>query len=130
MGARGVRVNAVAPTYIETPLNAFVKNSPRMCDAWIGGTPMARMGQVDEIASRRAVPRLGGGEPDDRKHRFGRWRLHLLVVLAEQHARAKIERRCGRPISGWTSGAPAPGGRVRRGGEAAGLGPASDPGLA
>jgi NAD(P)-dependent dehydrogenase (short-subunit alcohol dehydrogenase family) len=50
-GARGVRVNAVAPTYIETPLNAFVKNSPRMYDAWIGGTPMARMGQVDEIAS-------------------------------------------------------------------------------
>ena len=50
-GARGIRVNAVAPTYIETPLNAFVKNSPRMYDAWIGGTPMARMGQVDEIAS-------------------------------------------------------------------------------
>ena len=50
-GARGVRVNAVAPTYIETPLNAFVKNNPRMYDAWIGGTPMARLGRVDEIAS-------------------------------------------------------------------------------
>jgi NAD(P)-dependent dehydrogenase (short-subunit alcohol dehydrogenase family) len=48
---RGVRVNAVAPCYIETPLNAFVKNTPTMYDAWIGGTPMARMGQVDEIAS-------------------------------------------------------------------------------
>jgi NAD(P)-dependent dehydrogenase (short-subunit alcohol dehydrogenase family) len=48
---RGVRVNAVAPCYIETPLNAFVKNTPAMYDAWIGGTPMARMGQVDEIAS-------------------------------------------------------------------------------
>ncbi|MGH6677812.1 MAG: SDR family NAD(P)-dependent oxidoreductase [Bradyrhizobium sp.] len=50
-GARGVRVNAIAPTYIETPLNAFVKSNPRMYDAWIGGTPMARLGQVDEIAS-------------------------------------------------------------------------------
>jgi NAD(P)-dependent dehydrogenase (short-subunit alcohol dehydrogenase family) len=50
-GGRGVRVNAVAPTYIATPLNAFVKNSPKMYDAWIGGTPMARMGEVDEIAS-------------------------------------------------------------------------------
>jgi NAD(P)-dependent dehydrogenase (short-subunit alcohol dehydrogenase family) len=50
-GARGVRVNAVAPTYIETPLNAFVKNNPAMWDAWVGGTPMARMGRVDEIAS-------------------------------------------------------------------------------
>jgi NAD(P)-dependent dehydrogenase (short-subunit alcohol dehydrogenase family) len=50
-GARGVRVNAVAPTYIATPLNAFVKSNPQMYDAWIGGTPMARMGEVDEVAS-------------------------------------------------------------------------------
>jgi NAD(P)-dependent dehydrogenase (short-subunit alcohol dehydrogenase family) len=50
-GARGVRVNAVAPTYVTTPLNAFVKSNPQMYDAWIGGTPMARMGEVDEIAS-------------------------------------------------------------------------------
>ncbi|MEA2957460.1 MAG: hypothetical protein QOJ58_2960, partial [Alphaproteobacteria bacterium] len=50
-GSRGVRVNAVAPTYVATPLNAFVKNNPQMYDAWIGGTPMARMGEVDEVAS-------------------------------------------------------------------------------
>jgi len=50
-GARGIRVNAVAPTYIETPLNAFVKSNPAMYDAWIGGTPMARLGRVDEIAA-------------------------------------------------------------------------------
>jgi NAD(P)-dependent dehydrogenase (short-subunit alcohol dehydrogenase family) len=50
-GARGVRVNAVAPTYINTPLNAFVKQNPKMYDAWIGGTPMGRMGEVEEIAS-------------------------------------------------------------------------------
>jgi len=50
-GARGVRVNAVAPTYINTPLNAFVKKNPVMYDAWIGGTPMGRMGEVEEIAS-------------------------------------------------------------------------------
>jgi len=50
-GARGVRVNAVAPTYINTPLNAFVKSNPAMYDAWIGGTPMGRLGESDEIAS-------------------------------------------------------------------------------
>jgi NAD(P)-dependent dehydrogenase (short-subunit alcohol dehydrogenase family) len=50
-GARGVRVNAVAPTYISTPLNEFVKSKPAMYDAWIGGTPMARLGKVEEIAS-------------------------------------------------------------------------------
>ncbi|HVZ01925.1 MAG TPA: SDR family oxidoreductase [Dongiaceae bacterium] len=50
-GARGVRVNAVAPTYIATPLNEFVKSKPDMYAAWIGGTPMARLGEVHEIAS-------------------------------------------------------------------------------
>jgi NAD(P)-dependent dehydrogenase (short-subunit alcohol dehydrogenase family) len=50
-GARGVRVNAVAPTYINTPLNAFVKTKPAMYEAWIGATPMGRMGEVDEVAS-------------------------------------------------------------------------------
>jgi NAD(P)-dependent dehydrogenase (short-subunit alcohol dehydrogenase family) len=49
--ARGVRVNAVAPTYIATPLNEFVKSKPGMYDAWIGGTPMARLGKVEEIAA-------------------------------------------------------------------------------
>jgi len=48
---RGVRVNAVAPTYVSTPLNEFVKTNPQMYRAWIDGTPMARMGTVDEIAS-------------------------------------------------------------------------------
>ncbi len=50
-GGRGVRVNAVAPTYIATPLNAFVKSNPAMYEAWIGGTPMGRLGEVEEIAS-------------------------------------------------------------------------------
>jgi NAD(P)-dependent dehydrogenase (short-subunit alcohol dehydrogenase family) len=50
-GGRGVRVNAVAPTYIDTPLNAFVYDDKKMYDAWIGGTPMGRMGQPEEIAS-------------------------------------------------------------------------------
>jgi NAD(P)-dependent dehydrogenase (short-subunit alcohol dehydrogenase family) len=48
---RGVRVNAVAPTYIDTPLNRFVENDPAMFEAWIGGTPMGRMGTVEEVAS-------------------------------------------------------------------------------
>jgi len=50
-GARGVRVNAVAPTYINMPLTAFAKTNKPMFDAWIDGTPMARMGEPDEIAA-------------------------------------------------------------------------------
>lgn len=48
---RGVRVNAVAPTYIETPLNALVENDRPMLDRWLDSTPMARMGKDHEVAS-------------------------------------------------------------------------------
>jgi NAD(P)-dependent dehydrogenase (short-subunit alcohol dehydrogenase family) len=49
---RGVRVNAVAPTYIETPLTSFgIKENPEMYKVWLDMTPMGRVGQPDEIAS-------------------------------------------------------------------------------
>ena len=48
---RGVRVNAVAPTYIETPLTKFGMQDKTMFDAWIRDTPMGRLGQPEEIAS-------------------------------------------------------------------------------
>jgi NAD(P)-dependent dehydrogenase (short-subunit alcohol dehydrogenase family) len=50
--ARGVRVNAVAPTYIETPLTRFgMQESKAMYQTWLEMTPMHRVGQPDEIAS-------------------------------------------------------------------------------
>jgi NAD(P)-dependent dehydrogenase (short-subunit alcohol dehydrogenase family) len=48
---RGVRVNAVAPTYIRTPLNAFADQTSEMYRRWIDGTPMARLGEPEEVAS-------------------------------------------------------------------------------
>ncbi|MCX8506934.1 MAG: glucose 1-dehydrogenase [Alphaproteobacteria bacterium] len=49
---RGVRVNAVAPTYIETPLTVFgIKEDPVMYKTWLDMTPMGRVGHPDEIAS-------------------------------------------------------------------------------
>ncbi len=50
-GARGVRVNAVAPTYIGTPLNAFADREAPMYKRWIDSTPMARLGEPEEVAS-------------------------------------------------------------------------------
>lgn len=47
---RGVRVNAVAPTYIETPLIAHAEASG-LADIWRRDTPMHRFGQAHEVAS-------------------------------------------------------------------------------
>lgn len=49
--SRGVRVNAVAPTYIRTPLNEFANKEGAMYKRWIDLTPMARLGEVEEVAS-------------------------------------------------------------------------------
>jgi len=49
--SRGVRVNAVAPTYIATPLNAFADREAPMYKRWIDSTPMGRLGEPEEVAS-------------------------------------------------------------------------------
>lgn len=48
---RGVRVNAVAPTYIETPLLKGLEGTPGLVSRWLDMTPAGRMGQPHEIAS-------------------------------------------------------------------------------
>jgi NAD(P)-dependent dehydrogenase (short-subunit alcohol dehydrogenase family) len=48
---RGVRVNAVAPTYIRTPLNEFADKTGEMYRRWIDATPQARLGEPEEVAS-------------------------------------------------------------------------------
>ena len=48
---RGVRVNAVAPTYIETEMTRIGMNKPEWFSTWLEMTPMKRVGQSDEVAS-------------------------------------------------------------------------------
>lgn len=47
----GVRVNAVAPTYIETPMVSKVEANRERIPIWLADTPMGRMGQPEEVAS-------------------------------------------------------------------------------
>ena len=47
----GVRVNAVAPTYIETPMVLANPLNQDRIPAWLHDTPMGRMGQAHEVAS-------------------------------------------------------------------------------
>lgn len=48
---RGVRVNAVAPTYIESEMTKVLNLDPDVVETWLRDTPMGRMGQPHEIAS-------------------------------------------------------------------------------
>lgn len=49
LGSRGIRVNAICPGFIETPMTEFV--GPMMRTMIRGRTPLGRMGTPDEIAS-------------------------------------------------------------------------------
>lgn len=45
-----VRVNALAPGYIATPLNETVRADPDTAGLWTDMTPMGRFGEPDEVA--------------------------------------------------------------------------------
>jgi NAD(P)-dependent dehydrogenase (short-subunit alcohol dehydrogenase family) len=47
----GVRVNVVAPTYIETPMVSTIEANRNRIPIWLADTPMGRMGQPEEVAS-------------------------------------------------------------------------------
>jgi 3-oxoacyl-[acyl-carrier protein] reductase len=51
-GLNGIRVNAIAPGIIETALTKErLASNPWFVDAMVGGTPLGRTGQPEEIAS-------------------------------------------------------------------------------
>jgi NAD(P)-dependent dehydrogenase (short-subunit alcohol dehydrogenase family) len=47
----GIRVNAVAPGLVETPMTAVMKELPEMLAAELGRVPLGRMGQPAEVAA-------------------------------------------------------------------------------
>lgn len=50
-GGRGVRVNAVAPTYIETPMVLANPLNRDRIPQWIADTPQGRLGRAEEVAA-------------------------------------------------------------------------------
>jgi NAD(P)-dependent dehydrogenase (short-subunit alcohol dehydrogenase family) len=48
---RGVRVNTVAPTYVDTAMSRGGFTDPNLFPIWMENTPMKRVARADEIAS-------------------------------------------------------------------------------
>ncbi|WP_249931210.1 glucose 1-dehydrogenase [Ramlibacter sp. 2FC] len=45
----GIRVNAIAPGVIETPMTTSTREAPEKLDKFMSRTPMARVGQAEEL---------------------------------------------------------------------------------
>ncbi|MDM0043624.1 glucose 1-dehydrogenase [Variovorax dokdonensis] len=45
----GIRVNAIAPGVIETPMTSYTREAPERLDKFMMRTPMARVGQPEEL---------------------------------------------------------------------------------
>lgn len=75
LGKHGVRVNAIGPGLIETPLNAQVRaNDPELVKIFIDHTPLGRAGKPEDIVG----PALFLASDLELRHRLdrdGRWRL-------------------------------------------------------
>jgi NAD(P)-dependent dehydrogenase (short-subunit alcohol dehydrogenase family) len=50
LGKDGIRVNAIAPGVIDTPMTEATRNDPARLNRFLAGIPLGRIGQADEIA--------------------------------------------------------------------------------
>ncbi len=48
---RGVRVNSVAPTYVNTQMSKIPAKASLYFDVWMQGTPMRRMIEPEEVTA-------------------------------------------------------------------------------
>jgi NAD(P)-dependent dehydrogenase (short-subunit alcohol dehydrogenase family) len=46
-----IRVNAVSPGYIDTPIVDYARSQKEMWNMWMDNIPMGRMGETSEVAS-------------------------------------------------------------------------------
>lgn len=59
-GPLGIRVNGIAPGYIDTPMSAWMHADPKNKEHFVGRTPLQRLGAPDDIA--RAIAYLASDD--------------------------------------------------------------------
>ena len=76
LGKDGVRVNAIGPGFIETPLNAQARaNNPELVKMFIDHTPLGRAGTAGRHRRPRDLPCFRSLGLRHRIDRDGGWRL-------------------------------------------------------
>ena len=81
----GVRVNAVAPGPIATPMTAVARADEARQARMIASIPLGRFGEPQEVDPR---PALAGGELHHRPCAAGRWRRHRQLTRCALARRA------------------------------------------
>ena len=74
-GTRGVRVNAVGPGVIETPLTAPIKQNPEWYNAYAMKNPMNRWAQAVGDGGADSISPVGCRKLCDRNDLVCRWRV-------------------------------------------------------
>ena len=93
LGKDGVRVNAIGPGLIETPLNAQVRaNNPELVKIFLDHTPLGRAGKPEDIVGPGDLPRLGHVVLRHRLDRDGRRRLSGDLNVTYRSEIARPER--------------------------------------
>ena len=72
---KGIRVNAVAPGLIETPMTAMVKEHPQRHQQFVNWHLQARAGRPEEVAGAIAFLCSDDAQLCKRPRAAGRWRL-------------------------------------------------------
>ena len=79
--ARGIRINAICPGAIETPMvAAMIAKEPETMKDITKEQPIGRLGKPEEIASRRAVALQPRRRLRDWTRARGRWRVHSTLI--------------------------------------------------
>jgi 3-oxoacyl-[acyl-carrier protein] reductase len=56
LAPRGIRVNAVAPGFVQTPLTEPATQIPGVLDEYLENTPLGRAGTAEEVAEAVVFP--------------------------------------------------------------------------